>query len=206
MTPEEVTGQGLFPAEHRALRELHASARHLERHWSRLAARLGGSAAEPLREGAEAAGTLLAELEGRAAAHDLHGFPAATGAGGRLADLRNALGDLMLERNQALRLAVLDVQHLRTLLAYCAALADTRGDAGLAAFHRSWEDRLAGVEGAARAAAVAQGRDPAGALEPAQPTVLGRAGQRLGAAAGAAGEAIDASPVGRVARRVARRS
>src|SRR3712207_3477237 len=98
MTAEGGTGQGLFPAEHRALRELHASARQLERHWSRLAARLGSSTIAPLRNGAEAAAALLTELEGRAAAHELHGFPAATGAGGRVADLRNALGDLMLER------------------------------------------------------------------------------------------------------------
>lgn len=206
MASSEITDQGLFPAEHRALRELYATARHLERHWRRLADRLGAPAAQPLRDGAAAADELLAELTERATAHDLHGFPAALGAGGRLADARNALGDMLLERNQALRLAVLDVQHVRTLLGYLGALADARSDAALAAFHRRWDDRLEGTEAAARAAAVAQGHDPAGAIEPAHPGALGRAGQRLGAAAGTAGEAIDASPLGRVARRLARRA
>jgi len=205
MADAEVTEQGLFPAEHRALRELYASTRHLQRHWERLAGRLGGAAANPLRDGARLAGGLLGELTARAAAHDLHGFPAATGTGGRFADARNALGDVLLERNQALRLAVLDVQHVRTLLGYAAALADARGDAGLATFHSGWEDRLAPVEAAARDAAIAEGRDPEAALGPAHPGALGRAGRRLSSVAGAAGEVIDASPLGRAARRVAQR-
>jgi hypothetical protein len=205
MTAGEVTGQGLFPAEHRALRELYATTNHLVRHWRRLAGRLEGRAAAPLLDGARTADTLLAELAERAATYGVPGFPAATGAGGRLADARNAVGDLLLERNQALRLAVLDVQHVRTLLGYAGELAGTRGDAALAEFHRSWERRLEPVEAAARAAAVGQGRDPDGAIQPAQPGALGRAGQRLGAAAGAAGEAIDASTAGRLARRLARR-
>src|SRR4051794_41583737 len=77
MTSTEVTDEGLFPAEHRALRELYATARQLERHWSRLAGRLGAPAAAPLRAGAHAIGALLAELDERAASHGLHGFPAA---------------------------------------------------------------------------------------------------------------------------------
>jgi hypothetical protein len=205
MTSTEVTDQGLFPAEHRALRELYATARQLERHWSRLAGRLGAPAAMPLWAGAHAIGALLAELDERATSHGLHGFPAAIGAGGRLADVRNALGDLLLERNQALRLAVLDVQHIRTLLGYCAMLADARRDTPLAEFHRRWETDLADVEADARAAAIAEGRDPERAIEPAQPGAVGRAGQRLGAAAGTVGEAIDASAAGRMARRIARR-
>jgi hypothetical protein len=205
MTTPEVTGQGLFPAEHRALRELYATARQLERHWSRLAAGIGTPAAGALEDGAAAARALLAELDARAGAHDLHGFPAATGVGGRLADVRSTVGDFMLERNQALRLALLDVQHVRTLLAYAAALADTRGDPVLAGFHHGWEARLEPVEAAARAAATEQGRDPEGAIQPSQPGPLGRAGQRLGAAAGTAGEAFDASALGRFARRVTRR-
>jgi len=202
MTSTEVTDQGLFPAEHRALRELYATARHLERHWSRLAGRLGAPAAVPLWAGAHAVGALLAELDTRAATYRLHGFPAAVGAGGRLADARNALGDLFLERNQALRLAVLDVEHIRILLGYCAMLAATRGDAALAEFHRRWETDLEEVEAGARTAAIEQGRDPQGAIEPAQPGALGRVGQRIGAAVGTAGEAIDASAAARAARRL----
>src|SRR3712207_7686606 len=45
----------------------------------------------------------------------------------RLADARS-LGALLLERNQALRAAVLDVQHVVTLLSYLSALADRRSE------------------------------------------------------------------------------
>src|ERR671929_95021 len=62
MTSTHVTDQGMFPAEHRALRELYATARQLERHWSRLAGRLGAPAAAPLPAGTHAIGALLAEL------------------------------------------------------------------------------------------------------------------------------------------------
>jgi hypothetical protein len=81
-------------------------------------------------------------------------------------------------------------------------LAETRGDAALAEFHRRWETDLEEVEAGARTAAIEQGRDPQGAIEPAQPGALGRAGQRIGAAVGAAGEAIDASAAARAARRL----
>src|SRR3954451_21127862 len=202
MTSTEVTDEGLFPAEHRALRELYATARQLDRHWSRLAGRLGAPAAVPLWAGAHAMGALLAELDTRTTAYPLHGFPAALVAGGRLADARNALGDLFLERTQALRLAVLDVQHVRILLGYCAMLAETRGDAALAEVHRRWETDLEDVEDSARTAALEQCGIPRGAHEPAQPGGLGRAGQRVGAAVGTAGEAIDASAAGRAARRL----
>ena len=53
----------LHPAEHRAVRELHATARALASHWSALAGRLGGDAETPLRAGAAtAARELLAAL------------------------------------------------------------------------------------------------------------------------------------------------
>ena len=42
------TEQGLFPAEHRALRELHAMARQLATHWERLGERLGGEPGDAL--------------------------------------------------------------------------------------------------------------------------------------------------------------
>ena len=46
----------LLPAEHRALRELHATTRQLESHWAKLARRLGD---DLLAEGAQAAHQLL---------------------------------------------------------------------------------------------------------------------------------------------------
>jgi hypothetical protein len=191
-----VTDQGLFPAEHRALRELYAMARQLGGHWERLAERVGGAPAEVLERGVQASRELLDELADRTRPHDLHGAVAARGSGVWVSRLRGA-SDLLLERNQALRSAVLDVQHVTTLLAYLAALADRRGDAALATWHRGWERRLREIEDAALAAAVAEGADPERAVEPAEPSKLGRAGHAVANGLGTLGEAIDA----RAARR-----
>lgn len=148
---------------------------------------------------------LLEELAGRTAAYGVHGFPAAQGVGGRLADVRNTAADLVLERNQALRLALLDVEHVLILLAYLRALAEQRGDASLAAFHQSWETRLRAVEVDARAAVMALAGDPEGAVQPADTSALGRAGHSLANALGTVGEAVDGSPVGRAARKLSSR-
>jgi hypothetical protein len=200
----ETTPQGLFPAEHRALRELHAGARHLATHWARLAHRLDGEQAAVLRRGAGAGRELGVEAAARTSARGLEGFPAAQGVGLRLGGLRDA-GDRVLERNQAMRAAVLDVAHVTTLLGYLATLADERGDAELAGWERGWQERLEGVEGEARAAAAAMGHDPEGAVRPADPSRIGRAGHGVAAGLGTLGEAIDNSSLGRVARRLARR-
>jgi hypothetical protein len=196
---------GLYPAEHRALRELYATASQLGSHWTRLAGRLGGPSGDALSDGASAARELLRELAERTAAHGLHGFPAAQGLGGRLAGLRNVAGDLLLERNQALRAAVLDVAHVTTLLAYLSALADRRGDAALAAWHRRWEVRLREAEEKVMATVVAMAEDPGAAILPASQTAAGRAGHSIAAALGTAGEAVDASPIGRAARKASGR-
>jgi hypothetical protein len=200
----EITGHGLYRAEHRGLRELYASARQLCGHWERLAERLGGQAGTVLRHGSTDCHELLDELTGRTAEHGLHGFPAAQGVGGRFAGVRNNAGDLLLERNQAMRVAVLDVQHLTTLLGYLARLAATRGDEALAAFHRRWETRLRAIEDEARQAAIDLACEPAAAVVPAEQGPLGRAGHHVASAVGSAGEAIDASPLGRAARRFMR--
>ena len=194
--------QGLYPAEHRALRELHAMASQLGSHWTRLGDRLGGAPGDALAGGASAARELLRELASRTAAHGLHGWPAAQGVGGRLASVRNVAGDLVLERNQALRAAVLDVAHVTTLLAYLSALADRRGDAMLAAWHRRWEVRLREAEERVMATIVALAEDPGDAILPASQTTAGRAGHGIANALGTLGEAIDGSPVGRAARKV----
>jgi hypothetical protein len=148
------TGHGLYRAEHRALRELYAVARQTSDHWERLAGRVGGQAEPALRRGAADCEELLAELASRTGERGLHGFPAADGVGARLAGLRNNAGDLLLERNQALRSAVLDIQHLTTLLGYLGRLATTRGDDPLAGFHKGWEVRLREIETDARNAAI----------------------------------------------------
>jgi hypothetical protein len=198
-----VTEAGLFPAEHRALRELSAFTRQLVGHWERLGDRLGGETGEPLERGVGAARELIGELTGRCAAHGIELFPASQGVGGSAAGLRG-VSDLMLERNQALRSAVHDMQHVTMLLGYLAELAERRGDADLAGWHRSWETRLRGIEEDARAVAVAEGREPARAIEPADPGRMGRAGHAFANGLGTLGEAIDGSAVGRAARKLRR--
>jgi len=200
----EPLASGLFAAEHRALRELHAMVSQLGTHWDRLGERLGGPPGDVLADGAALARELLGELGERTAAHGLHGFPAAQGVGGRLANLRNVAGDLLLERNQALRAAVLDVVHVTTLLAYLSALADRRGDAALAAWHRRWEARLRDLTERVEATVVALAEDPDDAILPASPTTAGRAGHAVANGLGTIGEAIDGSAVGRAARRAKR--
>jgi hypothetical protein len=199
--PVSVTDQGLFPAEHRALRELYAMTGQLAAHWSGLAPRLGGEAAEVLERGAAAARGLLRELVDRTTAHGLHGVPAAQGLGSGGGRLKSAT-DLMLERNQALRRAVLDVQYVTTLLAYLATLADQRDGADLAAWERGWETRLRELEDLCRAAAVNEGADPDRAIVPAETGKVGRAGHAVASGLGTLGEAFDGSAIGRAARRV----
>ena len=191
----------MYRAEHRALRELHATGRQLASHWWRLGDRLGGPTAQQLQEGAAVAKALVTELSKQTAERGLHGFPAAQGVGHRLAGLRNTAGDLVLERNQALRLAVLDAEHVTTLLAYLAALADTRGDEPLAAFHRHWHGEIAGVRDTVRDAAIALAEDPEDAIRPAESSLLGRACHSDANALVTVGEALDGSPIGAAARR-----
>jgi len=193
--------QGLFPAEHRALRELNAMVRQLGGHWSKLGTRLGGDAGAVLLRGADTAFELLEELTTHCTTRGIEVFPAAQGAGGSAAGLRG-MSDLLLERNQALRSAVHDIQHVSMLLGYLGELAATRDDAALAAWHRSWEERLLIIEAEARGASVAEGREPERAIEPAEPGKAGRAGHAVANGLGTLGEAIDGSPVGRAARRM----
>ena len=196
-----MSSQGLFPAEHRALRELHAMARQLVGHWDRLGRRLDGDAGAVMDRGAGAARELLVELEEQCALHQLYGYPAAQGVGAGAAGTRG-VSDLLLERNQALRGAVLDIVHVTLLLEYLAELADHRDGTELAAFHRRWETRLRDVEAEARKVVAAEGRDPERAIEPAHPGSLGRAGHAVANGLGTLGEAVDASAVGRAARKL----
>jgi hypothetical protein len=196
-------GAGMYRAEHRALRELHATGRQLASHWWRLGDRLGGAPAESLQDGAATARGMVTELAKQTAERGLHGFPAAQGVGHRLAGLRNTAGDLVLERNQALRLAVLDAEHVTLLLDYLAALAEKRGDAPLAGFHRHWHHEIGAARDAVRDAAIAIADDPDDAIRPADGSILGRAGHTAATALGTVGEAIDGSPIGKAARKAA---
>jgi hypothetical protein len=184
---------GLHPAQNRGLRELHAAAHQIADHWSSLRGRLAGTGdvAAVLDRGAVAARRLLAELGPVTASYGLYGGPAALSLGGSLARTRGAVGDRLLERNQALRFAVLDLQHVVTLLGYQAALASSAQDARLASFCAGWVEELSPIEAAARAAAIRMGEDPDAAVAPADGSVLGRAGHALAYRVGAVGEWVD---------------
>jgi hypothetical protein len=193
-----VSEQGLFPAEHRALRELNAMVRQLGGHWGKLGRRLE---ADVLVRGADLSRELLDELGERCSTRGIEVFPAAQGVGANAAGMRG-VSDLLLERNQAFRSAVLDIVHVAMLLGYLAALAERRSDAAEAAWLRGWEERLVELELEARAAAIAEGADPDRAIEPAEPGSLGRAGHAVANGLGTLGEALDGSTVGRAARKL----
>jgi len=183
---------GLHPAQNRGLRELYSATRQLAEHWTALADRLGGEpGTEELRAGADAARTLLVELADVTPSYGLYGGPAAQGVGSRAAGLRTVVLDRTLERNQALRLAVLDLQHITTLLAYLAEVARAGGDESLADACGRWERRLRRVEARARKAAILTGGDPDAAIAPLDRGALGRAGHRVALTVGTVGEWID---------------
>lgn len=188
----------LHPAENRGYRELYAYSRQLADHWRGLAERVpDGELAGLLEKGADSAEELLAELEPATATHGLHGKPAAQGVGRTLARQRQGVRDRFLERNQALRFAVEEMQHLTTLLGYLAAVADTRGHDDLAELCGRWERKLRRTESAVRKAVAASGSDPDGAIEPFDGSPAGRAAHSVGYVTGTVGEWVDRRAAGR---------
>jgi hypothetical protein len=182
----------LHPAENRGYRELYAFTRNIADHWPKLAERMAGTSAEkPLREGAAAAAELLRELEGRTPEYGLYGKPAAQGVGANLARTRRDVRDRFLERNQALRFAVSDLQHVVTLLGYLEQLARSRGDEALRAFSSDQRGRLMPVERTARAAAIELGSSPDAAIEPLDRSAAGRVAHGAAYAMGSVGEWLD---------------
>jgi hypothetical protein len=188
----------LHPAENRGYRELYVTGRQAAKRLGRMALSLDGTdAREPLDKAAESLGKLLDELGPMTARHDLYGDVAAQGGGANLGMLRGAVFDRFLERNQALRLAVDDLEHVATLLAYLANVSGGRGDATLGEFCSSWERRMRRQVSTVRKAAVALGSTPDAAIEPLDPSRVGRAAHRAAWAFGTVGEWTD--------RQVARR-
>jgi hypothetical protein len=182
----------LHPAQNRGLRELVATTRQLSDHWGGLAPRLAGTpAARVLGDGAERAQALIAALTPLMETRGLYGGAAAHSVGKSLAGSRSAVGDRFLERNQALRTAVLDVQHVVTLLGYQAAIAEGRGDAELAQALRQHEHWLLAVERAARRAVVKLGATPDAAIERLDPSPAGRVAHGAANAVGTVGEWVD---------------
>src|SRR3954454_9587701 len=167
----------MHSAEHRALRELRVFGTQLERHWEHLAGRIGGAEAPLLAARAADARAMVAEVGAAAAAR---GVPTRTPAAfaRRLTSARPPAPDHLLERNQALRFALLDVWHCATLLRYAASLAATRGDDELRALLERFAGRLDHHGPAVPAPPLPPGPRPDDAVSPAIPTAAGRAGRR----------------------------
>jgi hypothetical protein len=182
----------LHPAQNRGLRELVATTRQLADHWGSLSPRLAGTpGAAALDAGHARARELISTLTPLMEARGLFGGAAAHSVGKSLAGSRSQVGDRFLERNQALRTAVLDVQHVVTLLGYQAQIAETRSDAELASVLRRHERKLLTVERAARKAAIELGKKPDVAIERVDPSPAGRVAHGAANAVGTVGEWVD---------------
>src|SRR4051794_29140350 len=125
----------------------------MRNHWGALSRRVDASV---LATGMTDARRLADEVRAVAGERGLAVGPAARTAGGTLAGARTGLADRFLERNQALRLAVLDASHLVTLLDYVAAVAS---DEELSASCKRWAARFRDHERGARDAVVTLARD-----------------------------------------------
>lgn len=181
----------LHPAENRGYRELFLTAREAETRLDRLAEVLDAESAQALRRATASLDEMVLEARAAVAPHDLHSELAAEGGGARIGTVRSAILDRFLERNQALRFAVDDLEHTATLLAYLATVSETRGDARLPELCRGWERRMRRHVGAVRKAAVALGTAPDAAIEPLDPSPVGQAAHRSAVAAGTIGEWVD---------------
>ena len=183
----------LHPTENRGYRELYAFSRQLIEHWDALRERLGAShpASEVLEQGMVAVRRMLTELKPLTESYGLYGQPAAQGVGARLATARVQLRDRALERNQALRLAVLDIQQVTTLLLFLAEVADSRADERCGGFCRKWERSLRRTENAARKAAAESGQDPDDAIALLDESPAGKAAHGAAYAMGTLGEWLD---------------
>jgi hypothetical protein len=169
--------ESLHPAQNRGFRELVAASRRAIEHLEALAKRFESHqrAADALEDGAATTSEMLRALRTAIGEHDLYGGAAAQGVGASAAKAQSGVRDRFLERNQAIRLAVLDVQHVTTLLAYLEAVSASAGTTDLAEFCHEWRGEMARVEDRMRAGAVAVGKDPDYAIEPLDPSMFGRA-------------------------------
>jgi hypothetical protein len=182
----------LHSVEHRAYRELYAGSRHLIHRWARLGTLLEGTPlGEILQRGAAQAKRLLEELKPRTEAYGLYGGPMAQGVGARLADLRTGVTDRGADTGFVVRFAVLDAEHLTTLLRQLAELARARQDDDLAAFCEAWAARFESQLDAVRQAAVELGGDPDRAAAPVVDSLVNRTAHGVGWVVGAVGERID---------------
>jgi len=186
------TERTLHPAEHRAYRELYATGRQLVTRWRRIGSALEGTAiGDRLEDGAAETSVMLTELAPRTANYGLYGAPMAEGMGARIADLRTVLGDSGGDTGLVVRSAVLDMEHVTTLLRHLAELARARADQSMAGFCEEWAARLESNLGSVREAAVELGADPDRASAPLNDSVINRAVHGVGWVFGSVGEAVD---------------
>jgi hypothetical protein len=182
----------LHPAEHRAYRELYAVSQHLIHRWARLGTLLEQiPVGESLQRGAAQAQRLIEELKPRTEAFGLYGSPMAQGLGAGLADLRTGITDRGADTGLVVRFAVLDAEHVTTLLRQLAELARARDDHDLAGFCEEWAVRFESQLDAVRQAAIELGSDPDRVAAPVVDSVVNRAAHGLGWTFGAVGEGID---------------
>jgi hypothetical protein len=182
----------LNPVEHRAYRELYVACRQLIRRWDRLAGALSDTEIAPvLEQGRTEVARLVDHLEPRIAAYGLHAGPAAGGVGARIADVRHVVTDRGADTGMVARFAVLDVEHISTLLAHLAELARAREDRDLAGFCERWAGTMRDLVEAVRNAAVAIGTNPERAAAPVDGSLVSRAAHGAGWVMGAVGEAVD---------------
>ena len=111
--------------------------------------------------------------------------------GARIADIRGAVADRSVDTGMVLRLAVLDIDHVATLLGHLSALARARDDSELSAFCREWEAKVRSDVDRTRVAAVDLGNTPDLAAAPLDESLLGRAAHGVGWVLGSVGEAVD---------------
>lgn len=182
----------LHPAEHRAYRELYAVSQHLIHRWARLGTLLEQiPVGESLQRGAAQAQRLIEELKPRTEAFGLYGSPMAQGLGAGLADLRTGITDRGADTGLVVRFAVLDAEHVTTLLRQLAELARARDDHDLSGFCEEWAVRFESQLDAVRQAAIELGSDPDRVAAPVVDSVVNRAAHGLGWTFGAVGEGID---------------
>jgi hypothetical protein len=186
-----LSDDSLHPAQNRGFRELVAATRHVIDHFEALAPRFDPKIADALNEGAELARELLKAVREAISEYDLHGGPAAQNVGKSGAGLRGGVTDKFLEKNQALRMAVLDVQHTVTLLAYLESVSGKTETEDLAKLCHDWHGKMLDLEHRMRAAVIVLGTEPDTAIEPVDSGVLGRAAHSVGYWVGTFGEWFD---------------
>jgi hypothetical protein len=182
----------LHPAEHRAYRELYVTCRQLTERWRRLATALDDTSAPvTLKKTSKQVDKLLEELEPRTAAFELHSRVAAQGLGARIGDARALVVDRTLDSGAALRFAVLDLEHIVTLLRQLARMAKVRGDEDLRHFCLGWAKTLRPLVRRVRDEAIQLGDDPDRAAAPLDDSAVSQALHKAGWAVGTLGEWID---------------